>query len=191
MELVSIFVSTFAVVFVGELGDKTQIATGTGALAKPGHTKIIFLSSSIALIAVAGLTTFFAGLIPKEYMPYVVVVGGIVLIIYGIYLYLKAGKNEDGLKEDFSEKRTWVIFFTNFWIIFIAEMGDKTQMVTLGSALENQSHLWLVFITASSALVLVTALTIFGVTKLPKHWICKVQKLGAVFMILFGIHMLY
>ena len=188
MELMSIFASTFVMVFIGELGDKTQITTGTGTLANPSRVRVIFLSSSLALITVAGLTTFSAGLIPNEFIPTVVKIGGIALIAYGIYLLIRKG--EENVGEDSIEKSNWMIFFSHFAVVFVAEMGDKTQMFTLGSALENQTHLWIVFISASLALVLVTALTIFGVTKLPKHWIGKIQKLGALIMILYGIHML-
>ncbi len=189
MELMSIFASTFVMVFIGELGDKTQITTGTGTLANPSRVRIIFLSSSLALITVAGITAFFAGLIPNEYISFVVKMGGIALIAYGIYLFNKIGK-EESAEEDSSEKSDWMIFFSHFAIVFIAEMGDKTQMFTLGSALENQTHIWIVFIAASSALVLVTALTIFGVTKLPKHWIGKIQKIGSILMMVYGIHMI-
>ena len=189
MELMSIFTSTFVMVFIGELGDKTQIAAGTGTLANLSRVKIIFLSSSLALIAVAGITTFSAGLIPNEYIPTVVKIGGIALIAYGIYLF-RIRKDVEDTGEDLVQKSNWMMFFSHFTIVFIAEIGDKTQMFTLGSALENPDYLWIVFIAASSALILVTALTIFGVTKLPKHWIGKIQKLGALIMIVYGIHML-
>jgi putative Ca2+/H+ antiporter (TMEM165/GDT1 family) len=56
-------------VFVGELGDKTQIAAGTNTLANRRHTGTIFLSSSLALLAVAGLTVFGAGFIPSNLVP--------------------------------------------------------------------------------------------------------------------------
>jgi putative Ca2+/H+ antiporter (TMEM165/GDT1 family) len=71
VELLSIFASTFLLVFIGELGDKTQIATGTGTLANRGQPQVVFFSSTLALVTVAGLTVFFAGLIPPAVLPQV------------------------------------------------------------------------------------------------------------------------
>jgi Ca2+/H+ antiporter, TMEM165/GDT1 family len=46
----------------------------------------------------------------------------------------------------------WVIFSSTFLTIFLAEMGDKTQLVTLLMSAESQSP-WIVFIGAALALI--------------------------------------
>lgn len=90
MDPLSVFVSTFAIVFVGELGDKTQIAAGTGTLANKKRTWVIFFSSSLALIAVAVLTVALTGLLPDSWLPQIKIFGGALLLLYGLYLFLTA-----------------------------------------------------------------------------------------------------
>jgi len=46
-------------------------------------------------------------------------------------------------------------YFTAFFAVFLAELGDKTQLATLLMAAESKSP-WIVFIGAASALVLVS-----------------------------------
>lgn len=189
MEVITIFFYTFALVFVGELGDKTQIAAGTGTLANRTQIRIIFFSSALALVVVAGLTVFFAGLIPHAWIPFIQKAGGLLLVCYGCYLFLQAGTaKEDGTEE--LQVSGWKLFLTHFLIVFIAELGDKTQIVTLAVAIENQALLSVVFGASAAALVSVTALTVWGITKVPRRWITPIQRIGAALMSLYGIHML-
>lgn len=188
MELITIFSYTFLLVFIGELGDKTQIATGTGALANRARTRIIFLSSALALVAVAGLTVLLAGLIPEKFIPIIEITGGLMLITYGSYLFFTANESDgDG---DNSDENGWKLFLVHFSVVFVAELGDKTQIVTLAVAVENQAFLPLVFLASASALVSVTGLTVWGAAKIPTHWIKTVQRIGAFFMSLYGLYMI-
>ena len=110
MDLLTIFFSTFLLVFIGELGDKTQIASGTGALANRKMTRLIFFSSSLALVTVAGLTVFGAGLIPSGFIPLIKKLGGILLVLYGIYLFRDAHNNETETDAESLDKTAWKLF---------------------------------------------------------------------------------
>lgn len=52
----------------------------------------------------------------------------------------------------------WKVFLTVFGTVFLAELGDKTQLATVLFASRNTTSLWLIFIAASAALVLTSAI---------------------------------
>ena len=51
---------------------------------------------------------------------------------------------------------------TVFWMIFIAELGDKTQVATLLLAADRPAARWVVFAGAASALVLSSAIGVLA-----------------------------
>jgi putative Ca2+/H+ antiporter (TMEM165/GDT1 family) len=79
----------------------------------------------------------------------------------------------------------WRVFLTTFGIIFLAEMGDKTQIAAMTMAAEKKRP-WEVFIGASLALVAVSAIgVIVGAALgqyLPVLWIKRVA--GSAFIII-------
>jgi putative Ca2+/H+ antiporter (TMEM165/GDT1 family) len=52
----------------------------------------------------------------------------------------------------------WKVFATVFGTVFLAELGDKTQLATLLFASKNAGVLWTIFLAASAALVLASAI---------------------------------
>lgn len=63
----------------------------------------------------------------------------------------------------------WKIFVTVFGTVFIAELGDKTQLATLLFASDKDVSKWLVFIGASLALVATSALGVLGGAFIAQH----------------------
>lgn len=51
----------------------------------------------------------------------------------------------------------WKVFATVFGTVFLAELGDKTQLATLLFASRGNVSLWTIFFAASAALVLTSA----------------------------------
>lgn len=74
---------------------------------------------------------------------------------------------------------------TTFVSVFLAELGDKTQLATLTFASEARSR-WEVFIGSASALILTSAIAVLageGVSRLvPAAWIKRAA--GVVFILL-------
>jgi len=68
----------------------------------------------------------------------------------------------------------WKTFATVFGTVFLAELGDKTQLATLLFASKSPSALWTIFFGAALALVLTSAIGVAAGAVLsdyvsPKH----------------------
>ena len=79
----------------------------------------------------------------------------------------------------------WRVMLTTFGVIFLAEMGDKTQIAVMTMAAEKKRP-WEVFLGASLALAVVSAVGIIVGTALgqylPIDWIKRVA--GAAFVVI-------
>ena len=56
----------------------------------------------------------------------------------------------------------WKVFLTVFGAVFIAELGDKTQLATMLFAADKDVSKYTVFFAASAALVLASAIGSIG-----------------------------
>jgi len=78
----------------------------------------------------------------------------------------------------------WKLFGTTFLAIFLAEMGDKTQLATLSAA--SAGSRWVVFAAAALALVSTTLIAVLAGEALtrviPPVWIKRAA--GALFIVL-------
>jgi putative Ca2+/H+ antiporter (TMEM165/GDT1 family) len=81
----------------------------------------------------------------------------------------------------------WRIFITTFGVIFLAEMGDKTQLAAMTMAAQSKKP-WAVFLGAALALTAVSALGVLVGSALgaylPLIWI---KRAAACAFILIGI----
>lgn len=79
----------------------------------------------------------------------------------------------------------WRVMLTTFGVVFLAEMGDKTQIAAMTMAAEKKRP-WEVFLGASLALVAVSAIGVVVGSALsqylPLEWIKRVA--GASFIII-------
>ncbi len=56
----------------------------------------------------------------------------------------------------------WKIFITIFITVFIAELGDKTQLATMLFATDKEVSKYTVFLAASAALVVASAIGVLA-----------------------------
>jgi putative Ca2+/H+ antiporter (TMEM165/GDT1 family) len=63
----------------------------------------------------------------------------------------------------------WKIFGTIFLTVFLAELGDKTQLATLLFAADKEVNKWLVFFGASLALIATSAIGVLAGTAISQY----------------------
>jgi Ca2+/H+ antiporter, TMEM165/GDT1 family len=81
----------------------------------------------------------------------------------------------------------WRVLITTFGVIFLAEMGDKTQLAAMTLAAESKRPL-AVFIGAGSALVCVSAIGVIAGAAVSRYvpliWI---KRVAAIAFIVIGV----
>lgn len=84
----------------------------------------------------------------------------------------------------------WRVFLTTFGVIFLAEMGDKTQLAAMTMSAQSEKP-WAVFLAAALALTVVSAVGVLAGSLvgnyLPLIWI---KRAAAVSFIVIGALML-
>ncbi len=85
----------------------------------------------------------------------------------------------------------WKIFFTTFGMLFLAELGDKTQLAVISLASVGK-HPIAVFLGAVSALTLATLIGVLA-GELLGRWIPKVlmHKSAGIVLIVAGLFLLF
>lgn len=80
----------------------------------------------------------------------------------------------------------WKLFATVFASIFIAELADKTQLVTLLFAADRAVSKWVVFAGSASALVVASAIGVLAGSLLSQFINVKMMSIiaGAGFMLI-------
>lgn len=86
----------------------------------------------------------------------------------------------------------WSVFFTVFLAVFLAELGDKTQLATMLFAADKQVDKWNVFLAAASALVLTSALGVLVGTVMSQYISEKLLNIvSGILFIVIGVYSLY
>jgi putative Ca2+/H+ antiporter (TMEM165/GDT1 family) len=85
----------------------------------------------------------------------------------------------------------WKLFTSTFVVVFVAELGDKTQLATLSLAAGGSSR-WIVFLGSALALVASAAIAVIvgaGLVKvIPPIWLKRGA--GAIFVVLGILYLL-
>jgi len=80
------------------------------------------------------------------------------------------------------------LFLVTFFAVFLAELGDKTQLATMSFAAGNRHALWLVFAASALALVSTSAIGVVAGGVIAQYVNPKYIKIGAgILFILIGL----
>jgi putative Ca2+/H+ antiporter (TMEM165/GDT1 family) len=185
-----VFATVFGVIFIAELPDKTAVAALV--LATRHRALPVFAGTASALI-VQSLIAVAAGGVLALLPPRPVHIGaGLMFLVSAVSMW--RSKEEETETVDADAEATNSVepsfasaFFKAFAVVFLAELGDLTQLGTAALAARFRSPLT-VFAASASALCAVAALAVFLGNRLsrlinPRH----VQRVAAVVFALLGV----
>jgi putative Ca2+/H+ antiporter (TMEM165/GDT1 family) len=202
---IDILLIAFGILFLGELGDKTQLIVFNLTLTfKKSHG--IGIGATLGFGAIVTLGVFF-GYVITNFIPLelITIISAIVFIIIGLLearnlksLYYEMKNRESNLqinknKKDQETGESFIDRFKNnsylagFFAIFIMELGDKTQIltITLASIYLFPIEVWLGSFLALSALAWIGVFFGALIAKyVPKFYI---KVISVVIFILVGI----
>jgi Ca2+/H+ antiporter, TMEM165/GDT1 family len=172
-------VSTFLLILVAELGDKTQLAVIS--LSCNYKVKHVFFGAMLAFLVVDGVSAVIGGpLLALLPLNLVQAVSGMVFIAFGVLPLLP--RKEKPVEEHKLSKSLPLI--ACFSLVALMELGDKTQLITITLAAENPPLMVLLGLTLAFALLTGVAVLVGAkvVSRFPMKWL----KIGtsALFIIL-------
>jgi putative Ca2+/H+ antiporter (TMEM165/GDT1 family) len=177
-ELLAVSISSFTLIALAEIGDKSQLVCMTLA-ARHRHWPVLLGASAAFLVLNALAVIFGAGVatwVPER------VTAGVVAVLFGAFGIHALRRQDDEVSDDITERPGHGIFFSTLLLILVAEFGDKTQIAVAGLA-STMSPLP-VWIGASAALVLVSALGVWAgrtvLQRLPIIWLHRIS--GGIFL---------
>ncbi|MGB3373298.1 MAG: TMEM165/GDT1 family protein [Rhodococcus sp. (in: high G+C Gram-positive bacteria)] len=181
--MLSALLLSFAVIFVAELGDKSQLMAMTFALRYKWYIVIggITVATTVVHLVSVAVGHFLGLSIPTAAIS---IVGGIAFVIFGLWTL-----RGDSLSEDEGEKASKVTrsaFVAIASAFFLAELGDKTMLATVTLATDNN---WVgVWIGSTVGMVAADALAIVVGAVLGKHLPERVIQYGAaILFFVFGV----
>lgn len=178
--MINEFIRAFALVFIAELGDKSQIIAMTFATQYKikdvllGVTIGVMFNHAIAIL----LGNFISLVIPTNYIH---IIAGFLFIGFGLNSLNLEEEEEINDKKEFNPVTTVAIAF------FIGELGDKTQLATMTIAAEAINPI-VVFLGTTSAMVATSSLGIFIGSKVGKKIPeVSVKIVSSLVFLIFGV----
>lgn len=182
MEL-PVVLSTFSLLFLAEMGDKSQLLAMT--LAHRYRVGPVILGT-FAAFALLSLLAVFAGQALFEWVSreVVLILAGGLFFFFAYGSWRSAGQEEE---ESAGQRSGNGALLASFTMIFFAEFGDKTQLATIGLVC-GTGQIWSVLIGSILALWTVSLVGIlFGATllrRVPKPWM---HRAAALLFAIFGL----
>ncbi len=153
-----LFVSTFALIFVAEVPDKTAFAALF--LATCHNPFAVFLGAAAAFVIQSLVAVAFGSLLSLLPHEFVQMAAGILFLVFAVMMWRRQEPvaeevdcNPKGKALRFSKSMA-----SAFMTIFVAEWGDLTQLATATLAAKYHDALLTIFTSATLALWAVTAI---------------------------------
>jgi len=161
----SVIFSVFPIIFLGELPDKTMFASLI--LATKGRPRAVWFGATVAFVVHVAIAVSVGVALFRLLSPRTVDAVVAAMFIIGAAVAIREAKDEEEREEEEQElaveeatthRKTFV---TAFVVIFLAEWGDLTQILTANLAAKYHSPLS-VGLGATLALTSVAAIAVVG-----------------------------
>ncbi|OMC33982.1 hypothetical protein A5740_10020 [Mycobacterium sp. GA-1841] len=177
---------SFAVIFVAELGDKSQLMAMTFALRYRWWVVLVGITAAttaVHLISVA-VGHYLGAALPTHLLG---ILAGVAFVFFGLWTLRGDSLSDDEATR--AQRSTAPAFFTVTSAFLLAELGDKTMLATITLAADND---WVgVWIGSTIGMVAADALAILVGAIAGKHLPERVIQLGAAALfVIFGVSML-
>jgi putative Ca2+/H+ antiporter (TMEM165/GDT1 family) len=183
-----IALAVFPIIFIGELPDKTMFASLV--MATRGSPRQVWLGAAGAFV-VHVVIAITIGVALFAILPHRAVDGLVAaMFLFGaVYAWREGTKDEEELTKDEISKHGVVV--TAFIVIFVAEWGDLTQILTVNLAAKYHSPLS-VGVGAILALWSVAAIAVLGGQTLMRFVnVSTIRKVTAVVLVALAIYTAY
>lgn len=176
--------NSFLLVFVSEMGDKTQLLALLLAARFRKPVPVMFgilfatlLNHALASYVGTVITNYFSADILKWIL-------SVTFIGFGLWILIP---DKD---EGFEDKHKWGAFLTTLVAFFLAEMGDKTQLATVALGAKYTSTLLVTIGTTIGMLIADGLAVFFGHRFTDRIPMTLVHRIASGLFILFGIAIL-
>lgn len=176
--LISVPVGTFLLIFFAEFGDKSQLVCMTLAARHPHRPVMI---GAVAAFALLNLLAVLFGSLLAQWIPETLISALVALLfgLFGVQALLVTEEDEEAAVEAPDQRS---ILLTVLLMIFVAELGDKTQLAVAG--LSTQYSMLVVWFASTLALSATSALGIFAGKKvLARFPIRYVHRASGIFFL--------
>jgi putative Ca2+/H+ antiporter (TMEM165/GDT1 family) len=173
--------NSFLLVFVSEMGDKTQLLALVLA-ARYRKPWIVLAGIFVATILNHGLASWAGGWISSRVSPQM-----LAWVLAGTFLAFAAWILVPDKEEELKPSTRFGAFLTTVIAFFLAEMGDKTQLATVALGAQY-ANVFLVTVGSTLGMMASNALAIFFGERLLRRIPMKWVRVGAsALFALFGI----
>ncbi|MGK2904250.1 MAG: TMEM165/GDT1 family protein [Mycobacterium sp.] len=184
--MISALLLSFAVIFVAELGDKTQLVAMTFALRYRWWVVLGAITVATTLVHVLSVAIghYLGAALPGHLLG---ILAGAMFVFFGLWTLRGDSLSDD--EKSRVERAAGIAFFVVTSAFFLAELGDKTMLATITLAADNN---WLgVWIGSTLGMVVADGLAIIVGAVAGKHLPERAIQIGAAALfLLFGIFML-
>lgn len=191
MLLIYPFIIAFTLVFVSELGDKTQLLALS--FSSKLKTSTILIGVAVGSLFSHGLAILFGSFLGNignlTFQLFLKLITYISFIIFGI-ITLKSNNKEtnyDNKNKKLLKSNLSYIIFISFSIV-IGELGDKTFLSSIGLGIQYPSYKVLLILGAIAAMVTSDLIAIvFGKILSKKISENTIQRFSGILFLIFGI----